>query len=134
MLTTVSREYNNITFLRFLVSQEEEDQTAKQELSECLPLVAKWYDDRVLTHMYEVNKNEHLTETYKFHPMDFEIMTGLLDCVHLVKSGTEMYEFSKPNIYSVVNRPQTYDIVNLFKNRFHPTADHPEKDDAVFMK
>ena len=128
------REYNDVAFLRILVSHRDASSAILDELKTSLPLVAKWYDDTVLDSLYEVTHNDKFTGHVDLQPVDFEVLTGLLNCVHLVKAGTEMYEFSKPNIYSVTHRPQAYRIVDLFKKRFDPYTKHPEQDDSYFQK
>eukprot|EP00924_Labyrinthula_sp_SR-Ha-C_P007237 maker-scaffold_8-augustus-gene-13.60-mRNA-1 protein AED:0.03 eAED:0.05 QI:0/0/0/1/1/1/2/0/1023 len=124
-LDPVKGETQEVSFLRLLVSPADSDAPlgkefadVKKEFKEFLPLVAKWYDDRIINYLSD--------ETFgRRSPIDFEILVGLLDCVHLVKSRVpeDMYAFSRSNVFSVISRPQTFDIIELFKKKFYLKED-----------
>lgn len=113
-------DYNNVAFVRLLAGHKGKSEPFLERVKDALPLVAKWYDDDAMSLFYEVQSSHHFAEELDLQPVDFEVLYGLMSCVHLVKSGTEMYEFSKPNVELVANRPQAYEIVNLFKDKHDP--------------
>lgn len=127
------RDSGAVTMLRMLVSPDRELSNAKwmefesdviEELTEELPPVAKWLDERVLS----------LMETKGLSPLDAEITIAMLDLVHAVNAPQDQYGFSRSNVKSVLSRSQMTEIVDLFKRRFDPKTEYPEQDDAVLFK
>ena len=124
---------DTVAMLRMLVKPAEDlsneqwisfEADTREELLNQLPQVSKWLDERVLA----------LSEQQNMLPSDAEITIGLLDLVHGIKASQDPYGFSRTNVASVLNRPQLYKAVELFKRRFDPRQEYPERNEAILLE